>query len=160
MSDSGAYEVFLSLHTNAVPVPVGIGSLDDVFGAGMVPTLERGLQEAGVPVRAVVLTNPHNPLGRCYSRQNLIDLMQFCQRHDLHLIADEVFALSEHGCEDLRQPRKFTSALAIDPAAQGCDAGRIHVVWSLSKDLGATGARIVSLTPNEDCDSVTPLAFL
>lgn len=140
----GAYEVFLNIHTGVVPIPVSVGSLDDVFGAGMIPTLEKGLRDAPVPVKAVIVTNPHNPLGRCYSKENLIELMQFCQRHNLHLIADEVFALSEHGCSDLRQPRKFTSALAIDAAAHGCDASKIHVIWSMSKDLGATGARLVS----------------
>lgn len=140
----GAYEVFLSMHTGIFPIPVDVGSLDDVFGNGMIPTLERGLQGAPVPVKAVVVTNPHNPLGRCYSKENLIELLQFCQRHGLHLIVDEVFALSEHGCGDLRQPRRFTSALAIDPAAHGCDEASLHVIWSLSKDLGATGARLVS----------------
>ncbi|KAF7949953.1 hypothetical protein EAE96_007259 [Botrytis aclada] len=139
---AGAYEVFLNIHTGIVPIPIVVGSLDDVFGEGMIPTLERGLQNATVPVKAMVLTNPHNPLGRCYSKQNLIDLMKLCQRHGLHLIADEVFALSEHECSDLRQPRKFTSALAIDAGAHGCDASKIHVIWSMSKDLGATGARL------------------
>ncbi|KAI2464340.1 putative aminotransferase GliI-like protein [Annulohypoxylon bovei var. microspora] len=139
---AGAYEVFLNIHTGIVPIPVGAGSLDDVFGEGMIPTLERGLRDATIPIKAVVVTNPHNPLGRCYSKEILIELMRFCQRHNLHLIADEVFALSEHGCSDLRQPRKFTSALAIDAAAHGCDASKIHVIWSLSKDLGATGARL------------------
>ncbi len=126
---------------------MGVGSLDDVFGEGIIPTLEKGLQDAPVPVKAVVVTNPHNPLGRCYSKENLVELMQFCQRHNLHLIADEVFALSELGCTDLRQARKFTSVLAIDAAAHGCDANRIHVIWSMSKDLGATGARLVSSFP-------------
>ncbi|RYC64399.1 hypothetical protein CHU98_g1800 [Xylaria longipes] len=138
----GAYEVFLNVHTGVVPIPVTVGSVDDVFGEGMIATLEKGLRNAPVPVKAVVVTNPHNPLGRCYSRKNLVELMQFCQCHNLHLISDEVFALSEHGCADLRQPRKFTSALAIDAAAHGCDASRVHVIWSMSKDLGATGARL------------------
>ncbi|KAI1749148.1 aminotransferase GliI-like protein [Xylaria castorea] len=138
----GAYEVFLNVHTGVVPIPVSVGSLDDVFGEGMIPTLEKGLRDAPVPVKAVVVTNPHNPLGRCYSKKNLVDLMRFCQRHNLHFISDEVFALSEHGCADLRLPRKFTSALAIDAAAHGCDASRTHVIWSMSKDLGATGARL------------------
>ncbi|KAI1762791.1 aminotransferase GliI-like protein [Hypoxylon sp. FL1150] len=139
---SGAYEVFLSIHTGVIPIPVGVDNLSDVFGEGMIPTLEKGLRNATVPVKAVVVTNPHNPLGRYYSKDNLIELMHFCQRHNLHFIADEVFALSEHGCSDLRQPRKFTSALAINAAAHGCDADKVHVIWSMSKDLGATGARL------------------
>lgn len=157
---AGAYEVFLNMHTGVVPIPVEVGSLDDVFGEGMIPTLERGLRDASVPVKAIVVTNPHNPLGSCYSKQNLIDLMQFCHRHNLHFISDEVFALSEHGSSDLRQPRKFTSALAIDAAAHGCDASKIHVIWSMSKDLGATGARLgCVVTQSQDVrDSIALVA--
>ncbi|KAI5925267.1 aminotransferase GliI-like protein [Camillea tinctor] len=157
---AGGYEVFLNLHTNVTPVPVRIDSLDDVFGEGMVPALERGLQEAPVPIKALVVTNPHNPLGRCYSKENLIKLMQFCQRHSLHFISDEVFALSEHGCSDLRQPRKFTSALAVDAAAYGCDTDKIHMIWSMSKDLAATGARMgCVVTRNKDVrDSIALVA--
>ncbi|OTB04428.1 hypothetical protein M426DRAFT_320792 [Hypoxylon sp. CI-4A] len=139
---AGAYEVFLNMHTGIVPIPVDVDSLEDALGDRMIAILERGLRDAPVPVKAVLVTNPHNPLGRCYSKENLIQLMQFCQRHNLHLIADEVFALSEHGCSDLRRPRKFTSTLAIDAAAHGVDANKIHVIWSMSKDLGATGARL------------------
>jgi aspartate/methionine/tyrosine aminotransferase len=139
----GAYEVFLNIHTGIVPVPVPVTSIDDVFGTGMIPTLEKGLRESPVPIKAIVITNPHNPLGRCYSKENLVSLIQFCHRNNLHLISDEVFALSEHGCSDLRKPRKFTSALAIDVVALGCDPAKIHVIWSVSKDLGATGARLV-----------------
>ncbi|KAI1275241.1 putative aminotransferase GliI-like protein [Xylaria sp. FL0933] len=159
---AGAYEIFLNVHTGIVPIPVDVSSLDDVFGEGMIPTLERGLRDAPVPVKAVVVTNPHNPLGQCYSKENLVQLMQFCQLHNLHLISDEVFALSEHGCADLRKPRKFTSALAIDAAAHGCDAGRVHVIWSMSKDLGATGARIgCVVTRNRDLrDSIALVAHI
>lgn len=137
------------MHTGIVTIPVDVNSLDGVFGPTMVTILERGLQESSVPVKMVVVTNPHNPLGRCYSKECLVELMQFSQHRDLHLISDEVFGLSELGCEDLRGSRNFTSALAIDPAAYGCDPERIHVIWSLSKDLGATGARLVCIPQNK-----------
>ncbi|KAI2632835.1 aminotransferase GliI-like protein [Xylaria nigripes] len=120
---SGAFEVFLNIHTGIVLVPVAIDNFDDDFGKDLILTL----------------------------KENPIELMQFCERHDLHLVVDEVFVLSEHGCSDLRQPRKFTSALAIDAAAHGYDASRVHVIWSLSKDLGATGARLgCVVTRNRD----------
>ncbi|KAK5634981.1 hypothetical protein RRF57_010693 [Xylaria bambusicola] len=158
----GAYEVFMNIHTGVVPIPVSVDSLDEVFGEGMIPSLEKGLRDAKVPIKAVVITNPHNPLGRCYNKDNIIELMRFCQRHDLHLISDEVFALSEHGCSDLRQPRKFISVLAIDPSAHGCDTNRIHVIWSMSKDLSATGARLgCVVTHNKDVrDSIALVAHI
>ncbi|KAJ8132319.1 hypothetical protein O1611_g1306 [Lasiodiplodia mahajangana] len=129
---AGAYEVFMNIHTGVVPIPVPVNSLEDVFGKGMIPTLEKGFRDAKVPIKAVVVINPHNPLGRCYSKESLIEIIEL-------------------GSEDLRQPRKFTSVLAIDAAAHGCDANRIHVIWSMSKDLGATGARLgCVVTRNKD----------
>jgi xeroderma pigmentosum group C-complementing protein len=40
---------------------------EDQFGVGAAECYERSLQEAeesGIKVRALILTNPHNPLGR------------------------------------------------------------------------------------------------
>jgi cystathionine beta-lyase len=40
--------------------------------------------------KIVILCSPHNPGGRVWSRQELIDLCRFCETHDLLLIADEI----------------------------------------------------------------------
>lgn len=40
--------------------------------------------------KIVILCSPHNPGGRVWSRQELIDLCKFCEAHDLLLIADEI----------------------------------------------------------------------
>jgi aspartate/methionine/tyrosine aminotransferase len=94
-------------------------------------------------IRAVVLTNPGNPSGRCYARESLEVVAQFCQSHDLYLIVDEVYALSrlrrtspnEHG---------FVSALSLDLEAIDVEPERLAVVWCTSKDFGSSGVRMVS----------------
>jgi len=35
--------------------------------------------------KAIILCNPNNPLSRCYPRETLLDLMEFCQERGLHL---------------------------------------------------------------------------
>jgi cystathionine beta-lyase len=40
--------------------------------------------------KIVILCSPHNPGGRVWSRQELVDLCKFCEAHDLLLIADEI----------------------------------------------------------------------
>ncbi len=40
--------------------------------------------------KIIILCSPHNPGGRVWSRQELIDLCKFCETHDLLLIADEI----------------------------------------------------------------------
>ena len=114
------------------------------MGSALIPALEDALKAASCPIKALLLSNPHNPLGRFYSKEPLQECLLFCQRHNLHLVSDEVFALSEFGCSDLKGSRSFVSALSLDASSLGCDPDRIHVIWSMSKDLAATGVRLVS----------------
>ena len=41
--------------------------------------------------RALVLINPNNPSGAVYSRQLLAELVQFAERHNLVILADEIY---------------------------------------------------------------------
>ncbi len=37
-----------------------------------------------------LLCHPHNPVGRCWSRQELLELAEFAERHDLIVCSDEI----------------------------------------------------------------------
>ncbi|UPK92463.1 hypothetical protein LCI18_003398 [Fusarium solani-melongenae] len=95
--------------------------------------------EQGTIVRAIIISNPCNPVGRCYSRETLIKLAQFCSSKKLHLISDEIYALSAapgtHGLDG------FTSALSLSCQEAGDPSG-IHVVSGASKDFGLAGLRL------------------
>ncbi|KAK4098344.1 putative aminotransferase class I and II family protein [Parathielavia hyrcaniae] len=118
---------------------------DDVFDAEMnVEALDKalkGAQEKGIKVRAVLLTNPHNPLGRCYPVETLKAIASFCGQHKLHLISDEIYANSVF--ENPRAPAAvpFTSVLALD-LADRIDAQLVHVTYGASKDFCANGLRL------------------
>lgn len=73
----------------------------------------------------------------------LEDCAKFCQSRGIHLISDEVFALSSFKSPDLPDAPEFASVLSLDPKSLGCDPERIHVIWSMSKDLAASGIRLV-----------------
>lgn len=66
--------------------------------------------------------------------------MEFCQRHRLHLISDEIYACSVF---DSGEPDAlpFTSVLSID-TDQHIDLRLLHVTYGLSKDFGAAGLRL------------------
>ncbi len=66
--------------------------------------------------------------------------MKFCQKKQIHLISDEIYACSifDSGESDAVP---FTSALAIDPAGI-IDTERLHVTYGFSKDFGSAGLRI------------------
>lgn len=52
---------------------------------------------------------------------------------------------------DLPNLPTFVSALAIDAKLLGCDPERVHVVWSMSKDLAASGIRLVCMSVMYSC---------
>ncbi len=43
------------------------------------------------PVKILLLTNPSNPGGRYYSREQLITIVRFCQKHRIFILTDEIF---------------------------------------------------------------------
>lgn len=55
-------------------------------------TLDFAAMEAAIRpnTKLFVLCSPHNPVGRVFSREELTRLGEFCQRHDLVLISDEI----------------------------------------------------------------------
>lgn len=56
--------------------------------------LERAYQHArheGIDVRALTLINPGNPTGAVLTRQNLHDVVRFCAKRKIILLADEVY---------------------------------------------------------------------
>lgn len=51
------------------------------------------LEEAITPqTRLLLLCNPHNPVGRVWSREELISLAELAERHDLMICSDEIHA--------------------------------------------------------------------
>ncbi|KAI5920330.1 putative acc synthase [Camillea tinctor] len=126
----------------------GYRCLDDVFAPEMNrKALENALLQAtqsGVKVRAVLLSNPHNPLGRCYPAASLKEIARFCGRNNLHLICDEVFAMSVYHNSQAADLAPFTSILALE-LDDSIDRHLVHVAYGMGKDFSATGLRLGAL---------------
>ncbi|XP_078076765.1 1-aminocyclopropane-1-carboxylate synthase-like protein 1 isoform X2 [Mustelus asterias] len=105
-----------------------------------VEKLEKSMQIAqlqGTRVTAIILTNPHNPLGDIYSATEMKEFLEFAKRYKLHVIVDEVYMLSVFGDTD-----SFQSVLSFDKLP---DPQRTHVMWGISKDFAASGIRVGTL---------------
>lgn len=87
----------------------------------------------GRRVAALLIANPENPLGRCYTAEILWYLVGFCHEQGLHLVVDEIFALS--GGDN------FTSILSL-PLNTRDSLSNVHVLWGMSKDFGLGGCRV------------------
>lgn len=123
------------------------------------------------PIRGVIVCNPQNPLGQIYPTEWLGALLQFCENHDIHFISDEIYALSNFGV--LRRSRDasnsnivtglestFTSALAMDLKRLQVNPIRVHVAYSISKDLGSSGIRLVCRHVQRSCENGLKLTRL
>ncbi|RJE18673.1 hypothetical protein PHISCL_08995 [Aspergillus sclerotialis] len=152
----GTFITDISLRPGAEVVPVEFDGVDPL-GAGAVARYEKALVDfeanTGKRVRAVMLCHPHNPLGRCYPRSVLIELMKFCQARQLHLISDEIYALStwENKVDPDNSATKFESVLSID-TANVIDPDLVHVLWGMSKDFGANGLRVGTIISQSNPD--------
>ncbi|XP_054787798.1 1-aminocyclopropane-1-carboxylate synthase 7-like [Prosopis cineraria] len=87
-------------------------------------------------VRAVLVTNPSNPLGATIQRQVLEHLLDFVTRKNIHLVSDEIYSGSVFSSSE------FVSIAEILESRGYKNAERVHVVYSLSKDLGLPGFRV------------------
>ncbi|KAK8157459.1 pyridoxal phosphate-dependent transferase [Phyllosticta citrichinensis] len=119
--------------------------MENVFNERVVDDLEAALAKANKKVRGVVVCNPHNPLGQCYTRKALEAIAVFCEKHNLQLISDEIYALSIYESADLADPVPFISMLSLDLAQIKVNPARAHVIWSVSKDFGCSGFRLGAL---------------
>jgi aspartate/methionine/tyrosine aminotransferase len=82
--------------------------------------------------RAVYVCNPHNPLGRCFSRDELVSIAEFCTERGITVVSDEIWSDIVH------QPATFTSMLALPPDL----AASVVMVHGFSKSFALAGLRI------------------
>jgi aspartate/methionine/tyrosine aminotransferase len=110
-------------------------------GFRLTPTLLQSARaSANRPVRALLFTSPDNPMGRVYSRSEIAEVVAWAEGAGVHLVMDEVYALSVYG------PREFVSVAKLGPLGQ-----HVHIVWAFSKDFAASGLRAgVLVSENED----------
>ncbi|OJI97000.1 hypothetical protein ASPVEDRAFT_122161 [Aspergillus versicolor CBS 583.65] len=139
----------LTLRPEAVVVPVEMGTIDPLSPEA-VEQYRKAADDfetrTGRKVRAVMLCNPHNPLGRCYPRETVDGLLRLCQARRMHLISDEIYALSvwENRVDDTNTKvptTPFESLLSRDTSGL-IDPDLVHVLWGMSKDFGANGLRV------------------
>jgi len=93
-------------------------------------------KRSGGKVKGFIYCNPNNPLGVVYPQRLTIALMEVCKKHQVHFIADEIYALSVFDSS-----ATFSSVLSL-PTAKIPDPSRTHVLWGMSKDFGLAGFRL------------------
>lgn len=96
-------------------------------------------QESNIRVKGLLITNPSNPLGTILDKQTLRNIVSFINDKNIHLISDEIYAATVFS-----EPNYTSIAEIIDEQdiASTCNRDLIHIVYSLSKDMGFPGFRV------------------
>ncbi|GMQ06214.1 hypothetical protein CsSME_00050880 [Camellia sinensis var. sinensis] len=101
-------------------------------------------QAMNIKVRGVLITNPSNPLGAALDRSVLEEILDFITCKNIHLVSDEIYSGSVF-CRD-----EFISVAEILESRGYKDSERVHIVYSLSKDLGLPGFRVGAIYSYND----------
>ena len=120
---------FLFAHTvraaGGVPVPWSFGRTDAL-------DLDHLATLVTPRTRMICICNPHNPLGRCFTREELTALGRFCTERGIRILSDEIWS------EIVYAPAHFTSMLSLDDDI----AANVVVVHGFSKSFGLAGLRV------------------
>lgn len=92
--------------------------------------------QSGINVKGLILANPSNPLGTNLEKQDLKDLVNFINQRQIHLVCDEIYSATIFNKPD------FVSVAEIIQEMEFVNRDLIHIVYSLSKDIGLPGFRV------------------
>ena len=117
-------------------VPVSFGDIHPLSTQALA-AYEKAImtcQASSQNVKAIMLCNPHNPLGQCYPKDNI------------HLISDEIYSNSvwKHSDPFDSSVVPFTSAASI-PTKGLINPALVHILYGISKDFGANGLRVACI---------------
>lgn len=103
----------------------------DIKDGFKVPSIDEFEKLVTPKTRAVLISNPCNPTGKLFSKEEMLQLGEFCKRHDFFLISDEVYR------EFCYTDEPHFSAMNIPGLEQN-----VILADSVSKRYNLCGARI------------------
>lgn len=137
------YDVPVNTGVNIYPVYLHYPDLSNMtVDPDLLESQYQTAKSEGKKITSMIITNPENPLGRCYSRQDLTTFLNFASKHKIHMVFDEIYALSTFShLLDEKKEDPFVSILSL-PYKDFIDPDLVHVIYGLSKDFGMNGFRV------------------
>ena len=124
------YSTFIKMvGANMVNLPT---SIDDGF---RMPSLEAFEERITDRTRAILISSPSNPTGRVYTKEEIDTVVALAEKHDLFIIADEVYREFNYTDRDFHSFGDYEEI-----------QDRVILLDSISKKYSACGARIGSIT--------------
>lgn len=97
----------------------------------------KDLQSKGKIFKMLLITTPDNPTGSIYSESQLSEIADWCIAHEVHLVVNEIYALSEIiPTEEMEFSfASFSKIMATK------NSPFLHLIYGLSKDFSISGLR-------------------
>ncbi len=112
-------------------------SIEDGF---RLPPMEKFEEQITDKTRAILICNPNNPTGYLYTKQEMLQLRDIVQKHNLYLFSDEVYR------EFIYTKRPYISACHLEGIEEN-----VVLIDSVSKRYSECGIRIGALiTKNKE----------
>ncbi|XP_062076080.1 1-aminocyclopropane-1-carboxylate synthase 3-like [Humulus lupulus] len=99
-------------------------------------------QDRGLKVKGVLITNPSNPLGTAVTRDELDLLVDFAVAKEVHIVSDEIYSGTVFDDSSFVSIAEVVNDRALELVSDDSVRKRVHIVYSLSKDLGVPGFRV------------------
>ncbi|MCY7782318.1 MULTISPECIES: aminotransferase [unclassified Bacillus (in: firmicutes)] len=119
-----AYDALVSL---AGGIPVHVHTTADKGFKATAEDFEAAVTEK---TKAILICSPSNPTGSVYSKEELNEIAEFAKKHDVIVLADEIYA-------ELTYDEEFTSIAALPGMKE-----RTVVISGFSKAFAMTGWRL------------------
>ncbi len=126
-------------------VPV-ISTIDEGFALPPIAAFEKLISSK---TKAILICNPGNPTGYLYSKQEILQLAEIVKKHDLFLIADEVYREFIYDVTD-----KHYSVMNIPGLEEN-----VIMIDSVSKRYSMCGARIGCIVSKNAAVMSTAMKF-
>ncbi|XP_054810404.1 1-aminocyclopropane-1-carboxylate synthase 3-like [Prosopis cineraria] len=107
-------------------------------------------QKRNLRVKGVLVTNPSNPLGTTLSQDELNLLVDFINEKNIHLISDEIYSGTVFSSPSFISVMEILKQRNYHKDSHPDVWDRVHVVYSLSKDLGLPGFRVGAIYSEND----------
>ncbi|XP_024987274.1 1-aminocyclopropane-1-carboxylate synthase-like [Cynara cardunculus var. scolymus] len=97
--------------------------------------------ESNIRVKGLIIANPSNPLGTTMDKETLKTLMRFINNKGIHLVCDEIYAATVFNAPGFISISEVLQEMEQDPMNQ-INPELVHIIYSLSKDMGLPGFRV------------------
>jgi len=104
--------------------------------------------------KAIVINSPHNPTGMLLSQDFVDDLIALCEKHDLYLISDDVFAFSDFaGIGSHLDVLQYEKGILANVLSKTFGLPGIRIGWVMTRNRNLTTSIRDLKTYNSICQS-------